>query len=98
MKNTATSPDNPWELRAFFVLAYVFSWSIGVPLALAQQGVIPAILPRWTHYLAAYGPLLAALMVTGVRQGPSGLKDLAKRMALWRSCPKWWVVINEEST
>jgi membrane protease YdiL (CAAX protease family) len=35
--------------------------------------------------------MLAALIVTGIRQGPPGLKDLGKRMIRW-ACPKWLLV------
>jgi len=86
-----TLPDDSRVLSAYFILAYGFSWSIGVPLALANQGIIPAILPPWTHYLVAYGPMLSALIVTWTSQGLPGLKELGRRIFKW-SCLKWWVV------
>jgi len=79
-------------LGAYFLFAYLISWSIGIPLALANQGIIPAILPEWTHYLVGYGPLLSALIVTAISQEMPGLKDLGGRMFMWRVCPKWWLV------
>jgi hypothetical protein len=91
LKNTATSPDDSRYLSAYFILAYAISWSIGVPLSLANQGIIPAILPQWTHYLVAYGPMLSALIVTGISQGRPGLNKLGRRMIKW-ACPKWWLV------
>ena len=50
------------ELIAFFVLAYAFSWLIEIPLILSRLGLIGAI-PLWMHYLTAYGPVLAAIVV-----------------------------------
>lgn len=91
MNNAATVPDDTRQLIAFFILAYAISWLIGIPLALANHGIIPAILPQWTHYLVAYGPMLSALIVTGISQGLSGLKELGRRMIRW-ACPKWWIV------
>jgi membrane protease YdiL (CAAX protease family) len=91
MKNAATFPDDSKYLWAYFILAYAISWAIGVPLALANQGVIPEILPRWTHYLVGYGPMFSALIVTWFSQGLPGLKELGRRMFKW-ACPKWWVV------
>lgn len=88
---SAQSDDSRY-LVAYLILAYAISWSIAVPLALGNQGIIPAILPSWTHYLVAYGPMLSALIVTGIGQGKSGLKDLIRRMFMWRVCPKWWLV------
>lgn len=79
------------SLIAYFIIAYIISWSIGVPLALAHQGIIPQILPLWAHYLVAYGPMLSALIVTGLTRGVLGLKDLGRRMVRW-ACPKWWLV------
>lgn len=88
LKNAADSR----YLSAFFILAYAISWSIGVPLALANHGIIPAILPPWTHYLIGYGPMLSALILTGISQGAPMLKELGRRMFMWRVCPKWWIV------
>jgi membrane protease YdiL (CAAX protease family) len=79
------------QLVAYFILAYLFSWSVGVPLALAHQGVIPPVLPPWTHYLVAYGPMLSALVVTAANRGPSGLKDLGRSMVRWAR-PSWWIM------
>ena len=84
-----TFPTDSRVLSTYFILAYALSWSIGVPLALAHQGIIPAILPQWTHYLVAYGPMLSALIVTGISQGSPGLKELGGRIFKW-SCLKWW--------
>ena len=92
MKNAATTRDDSKYLGVFFILAYAISWSIAIPLALANQGVIPAILPQWTHYLVAFGPMISALIVTWISQGLPGLKELGRRMIEWRVCPKWWIV------
>lgn len=82
----------PKPLLAYFGLAYAISWSIAIPLALQQQQVIPTILPFWTHYLVAYGPLLAALLVTGHTEGKAGLVALSRRLLHWRVHPVWWGV------
>jgi membrane protease YdiL (CAAX protease family) len=79
------------NLVAYFILAYAISWSIGVPLALGNQGITPPILPLWTHYLVGYGPMLSALIVTWASQGGSGLRALGGRMIKWRVRPIWWV-------
>ena len=78
-------------LWAYFILAYLLSWLVGVPLALAYQGIIPVLLPTWTHYLVPFGPLLSALIITGISQGLPGLKELFGRIFKW-SCLKWWLI------
>lgn len=91
MKTKSTNPNESKNLIVYFFLAYAISWSIGIPLALADRGIIPAILPSWSHYLVGYGPMLSALIVTGFSQGTSGLKHLGKRMIRW-VCPKWVIL------
>ena len=76
----------------FFVLAYTLSWIIEIPLALQAQGVIRDIFPFSLHYLAGYGPLLSALIVTGITGGSDSLRELWNRMTRWRVKPGWWLV------
>ena len=91
MNNSASQSDDSRNLITYFILAYAISWSIGVTLALSHQGLLPAFLPPWTHYLVAFGPMLSALIVTCISQGLTGLKELGKRMIRW-ACLKWWLV------
>ena len=79
-------------LLAFFVLAYALSWLVEIPLALRAHGVIQVEIPFSLHYLAAYGPMLSALIVTGVTGGPRGLRELLGRMTKWKVGPGWWLV------
>jgi membrane protease YdiL (CAAX protease family) len=72
-------------LFVYFVLAYVISWSIEIPIALAAQGIIQAPFPNAIHYLASFGPMLAALTVTTISDGGAGIR------ALWRGVFKWRV-------
>jgi pimeloyl-ACP methyl ester carboxylesterase/membrane protease YdiL (CAAX protease family) len=53
-------------LSSYFVVAYAVSWSIAVPLALQAQGVIPTRLPWTLHYLTAFGPAAAALVIASL--------------------------------
>ena len=79
-------------LLAFFGLAYALSWVVEIPLALRAQGVIQADIPFALHYLAAYGPMLSALIVTGLTGGSRGLRELLGRMTKWKLSPGWWLV------
>jgi membrane protease YdiL (CAAX protease family) len=91
MKSAVTVLADSSYLSLYFILAFAISWSIAVPLALTNQGIIPAVLPQWSHYLVAFGPMTSALVVTGISQGSIGLKDLGKHMIRW-ACPKWWLI------
>lgn len=80
------------EVIGYFLLAYGFSWIVGVPLALEAQGVINVGLPFSLHYLYAYGPTLAALFITWLVNGQDGLKELFSRISKWRVKPIWWII------
>ena len=79
-------------LLVFFVLAYALSWMVEIPLALEAQGIIRTEFPFAAHYLAAYGPMLSALIVTGLTSGIHGLQELLGRMAKWKVSSGWWLV------
>lgn len=79
-------------LAAYFILAFLFSWSIAVPLALAHQDLIAPLLPPWTHYLVGYGPALAALILALVDRDRTQLRDLVARATKWKVWPVWWLV------
>jgi hypothetical protein len=79
-------------LLGYFLLAYAISWAIGIPLALIAQGKVNWHLPFYLHYLYSYGPMLAALIMTGFTKGKSGIKDLFKRLINWHMRPIWWIV------
>ena len=69
-------------LAAFVGLAYLVSWSCWIPFAVRgdtfRQGV------GWpTQMLGLMGPLVAAVIVTGVADGREGLHRL------WRSIIRW---------
>ena len=87
-----SKPAEIKSLIAFFVLAYGLSWAVEIPLALRAQGLISAPIPWWLHYVAAYGPLLAAVIVTGITSGRDGLRELGGRVFKWRVRPGWWLV------
>ena len=79
-------------LVSYFALAYAFSWSIHVPLALSAHGLLAVTLPPGLHFAGAYGPALAAVVVTGITLGAPGLRDLLSQMLHWRVGIAWLLV------
>ncbi len=71
-------------LISYFILTLAISWSIELPLVASAQGWITAPIPFAIHYLASFGPLLAALIMTWVTGGNEGLKELWGRITQWR--------------
>jgi membrane protease YdiL (CAAX protease family) len=91
-KQRLTLSGNARELIQYFVLAYAFSWAIGIPLALQKQHLIKPLIPYWTHYLIGFGPMLAALLVSWHTHGSAGLRRLGQRIFAWKVHPGWWLV------
>jgi len=77
---------------AYALIAYAVSWAIEIPLALKAQGIISADVPFAIHYLAAFGPFIACIVVTWSESGSAGLKDVFSRAVKWRVEPVWWIV------
>lgn len=90
--STITSRAKKHHLLTFFVLAYALSWVVEIPLALEAQGITRTKIPYPVHYLAAYGPMLSALIVTTLTGGSRGLRELLGRMTKWKLSPVWWLV------
>ena len=79
------------EFLWFFVLATVISWGIGLPLYGPRIGLSGLPEVPHHHYLLAYGPLLAALIVTMASRGMDGVRGLLQRAVKWRVRLLWYV-------
>ena len=82
-----------YPLVVYFILAYVITWIIVLPVVASAQGFISVPTSLYAlHYLSAYGPLLAAVIVTGITDGGDGLRELLGRMIKWRVGLGWVLV------
>lgn len=79
------------SIVSYFIIAYVVSWSFEIPLALSYQGIISAHIPMWLHYFVALGPLSAALMMTSLTEGESGIRNLIARLFKWRVNVRYYI-------
>lgn len=86
------SPVVRGRMLSFFLLAFLFSWLVEIPLALQAQGIVDLGLPFAVHTLAGYGPMAAAIVLTARNDGRAGLGDIWGRMVRWRVPAVWWVV------
>lgn len=89
--NAAKNWITQHELLIFILGAYTLSWLVEIPLALQYRGVVSWDLPFALHYLASFGPLLSALLVTGISRGKPGLRALWQDMTRWRIKWIWWL-------
>ena len=72
------------SLLFYFIIAYGVSWSFEIPIALSVQGILTSKVPLWLHYFASFGPIIAALIVTGLTDGRQGIRKLIVRIFKWR--------------
>ncbi|KJL32289.1 CPBP family intramembrane glutamic endopeptidase [Microbacterium azadirachtae] len=83
-------------LTSYFVIAYLFSWLIEVPVALSAQGVLPA-LPKPAIAIAVvaatFGPTVGAFVMTGVTEGGEGVVRLLRRYVHWRVGIVWYLFL-----
>ena len=74
-------------MPAFFVLAYLLSWAYWlVVLGLMGRDTLGWFVP------GAFGPPVAALLVTGLVDGRAGLRTFLRRWLLWRVGVRWYVL------
>lgn len=81
----------------FFAVAYAFSWVFWVPNALAAHGMaLPAGVAKFLaspYNPAAFGPLMAAIVLTLILQGWKGTLTLLKKGIDFRFKKIWLVAI-----
>ncbi len=73
-----------YPAAAFFALTYAISWTVWVPLALAQ-------IDTPLYKIGAFGPTLAALLLTALLSGRGGLKRLLRPLLIWRVHVGWYL-------
>ena len=82
-------------LLAYFVLAFACSWLITLPALLSQNGfgLLPFAVPFAPFQtLGAFGPLLAAFVVTAAADGRAGINHLLRRIVRWRVGVGWYLL------
>ena len=78
-------------LVAFFALAFGLSWAVWLPTTLASRGLVGWELPpELSRTVGAFGPTLAALLVTAANNGWRGLRASLARLAIWRVGLGWY--------
>ena len=72
------------KIPAFFLLVYLLSWSIWIPLGLTN------ISSQWLFWLAGFGPSLVALALTVFHDGWKGIRRLLQPG--WNVRAVWYLV------
>lgn len=80
------------QTAAFFVLAFVISWALWIPAALLG-GSEPSPLTLVLILVGSFSPILAAVLLTALHEGGSGLKRLLGRLFAWRVGARWYLIV-----
>jgi hypothetical protein len=92
---TTTATPSHTTTRAFplkFVLtAFAFTWTFWLLAMLEARGLISS-LPVPALFLGAFGPMVAAVVLTAQEGGRAGLRSLLSRVVRWRVAPVWYGV------
>lgn len=69
---------------SYLLLAYLWTWGFALPLMMSRRGWIQARLSENWEIVAAFGPLVAALLVVRMAAGLPALRELLGSMLRWR--------------
>ncbi len=89
MKNSVAIFLKQHSIITYFILAYAISWAIEIPLAASAQGLLRVPVPLALHYLASFGPMISALVLTAVIAGKQGIRELFAGLLKWQVGLGW---------
>jgi len=82
-------------LLAYLTFNYLISWAFLVPcykiLLNAEKGTFPIL--ALIGLPGAYGPSIAAILISRITEGPGSIKRLLKKAILWKLHAKWYLFI-----
>jgi len=94
MSTSISVPPRPYALPAFFLLSFGIAWIVWLPAAAASWGLLPLQLPpALTGLFGAFGPSLAAIILTSAGDGAPGLRQLLGRLLWWRAGIQWYAFV-----
>ena len=80
------------QTGAFFVLAFGISWILWIP-ATFLGGSEPSPFALVLVLVESFAPPLAAVLLTALHEGGSGLKRLLGRLFAWRVGARWYLIV-----
>ncbi len=80
--------------RTYFILVYLLSWLIWIPLDLSHFGIGPIHIPEGLsniiRLLGVLMPAISALILSRIMGGREAVGSLLKRLGIWRVGWNWW--------
>lgn len=82
------------SLMVFFILTFILSWSIWIPMAMDHYGIFPVKMdPGFVMIFRLFGtlgPAVSAIMISLIIGGKSSVNDLLGQIGKWRVHWKWY--------
>ena len=94
--STTTNKPKKYSIAVFLLIAYGFSWLFWIPEALIANDLWNApesVKSILALNLAAWGPLVGAIVTTFIYQKSAGVKELLKRGFMMRIGKWWWIAL-----
>ncbi len=90
----STAQPTRHPLLSYVAATLAFTWSLHLPVALAEQGRLTLPLPPLPLlFLGGYGPTLMAFLFTARADGWASVRALLGRALRWRVAPTWYGVV-----
>jgi membrane protease YdiL (CAAX protease family) len=84
-------------LLSFFVLTFGITWGLGACFGLFPNQMKalfgPVSISNPLFILAVYAPSISAIIMTGLLDGPAGIRRLLARLVQWRNGLRWYLAI-----
>jgi membrane protease YdiL (CAAX protease family) len=80
------------QLLVMYVIMFVLAWPGLVWEVLYSQGMAPSQSPVYVSIFTGWAPGIAAVVVTAIAVGKSGVKDLLGRFLVWKVGVQWYAV------
>lgn len=95
MSHESRLPAYWTPLGAYFLLAYALTWVFTIPFVYVWHNVTDKHFAWWMILFlpGAYGPTLAAIIVTAMTEGRAGVRTLLGKFCQWRAPVGWWLFV-----
>jgi membrane protease YdiL (CAAX protease family) len=80
------------QLLVMYVIMFLLAWPGLIWEVLYSQGMAPSQSPVYVSIFTGWAPGIAAVVVTAIAVGKSGVKDLLRRFLVWRVGVQWYAV------
>ncbi len=83
------------QLPLFFLLAFIISWAIWIPQAVATLGICKSAISIESplNLIAVWGPGLAAIILSVLAKSKEGAKKLFRPIKYWRVGIHWYIFV-----